>query len=120
MNQPVRVFTFGPAHGLPTGGPFGLKLEMALRMAGVPYERVIEDDHRKGPKRKSPWIEQGPTRMGDTELILAHLGVDLDGHLDPVERARGLLLRPRSRSTGTRCSSTSCSSIPVATSRWTR
>lgn len=93
MNDPLRVFTFGPAHGLPTAGPFGLKLELALRMAGVPYERVIEDDHRKGPKRKSPWIEQGAVRMGDTELILAHLGVDLERHLDPVDRARGLVLR---------------------------
>jgi glutathione S-transferase len=90
---PLRVFTFGPAHGLPTFGPFGLKLEMALRLAGVPYERVIEDDHRKGPKRKSPWIEQGATRMGDTSLILQHLGIDLDRALSPRERAQGLVLR---------------------------
>lgn len=93
MTAPLRLFTFGPAFGLPTAGPFGLKLELALRMAGIAYERVYEDDHRKGPKRKSPWIEQGDVRMGDTELILAHLGVDLEGHLDPVERARGVLLR---------------------------
>lgn len=93
MSVPLRIFTFGPAHGLPTAGPFGLKLELALRMAGVPYERVIENDNRKGPKRKSPWIEQGDVRMGDTALILAHLGVDLEAHVDPVERARGVLLR---------------------------
>lgn len=93
MRAPLRLFTFGPAHGLPTAGPFGLKLELALRMAGVPYERVVENDHRKGPKRKSPWIEQGDVRMGDTELILAHLGVHLDAHLPAAARAEGLLLR---------------------------
>jgi glutathione S-transferase len=93
MSEPLRVFTFGPLYGLPTSGPFGLKLELALRMAGVPYERVYEDDNRKGPKRKSPWIEQGSVRMGDTSLILAHLGIDLDAHLSPADRARGLVLR---------------------------
>lgn len=93
MDSPVRLFTFGPAHGLPTAGPFGLKLELALRMAGVPYERVYEDDHRKGPKRKSPWIEQGGVKLGDTGIILAHLGVDLEAHLSPAARAEGVLLR---------------------------
>ena len=79
--------------GLPTGGPFGLKLEMALRIAGVPYERVFEDDHRKGPKRKSPWIEQGGVRMGDTSMILQYLGVDLDARLTPRQRAESHALR---------------------------
>jgi hypothetical protein len=37
MNPAVmRLFTFAPAWGLPTAGPFGLKLEMCLRMLGVP------------------------------------------------------------------------------------
>jgi glutathione S-transferase len=91
--ETLRVFTFGPGYGLPTGGPFGLKLEMALRIAGVSYERVIENDHRKGPKRKSPWIEKGGVRMGDTSLILPFLGVDLDAGLSARDRAQGLALR---------------------------
>jgi hypothetical protein len=50
MNPPtMRLFTFAPAWGLPTAGPFGLKLEMCLRMLGVPYECVYENDNRKGP-----------------------------------------------------------------------
>jgi glutathione S-transferase len=93
MTQSLRVFTFGPQWGLPTAGPFGLKLEMCLRMANTAYERVIEDDLRKGPKRKSPWIEQGELRMGDTALILAHLGLDLDAGLTARERGQGLALR---------------------------
>jgi glutathione S-transferase len=90
MTETLRLFTFSGAHGLPTSGPFGLKLELALRMAGVPYERVSEDDHRKGPKRKSPWIERGAVRMGDTALILPFLGVDLDAALSPKDRAVGV------------------------------
>jgi glutathione S-transferase len=94
---PVRVYAFSPMWGLPTAGPFALKLIACLSMLGVPYELHFENDARKGPKRKSPWIEDGPVRMGDTELILRHLeatrGVSLDTHLDPETRARGLVLR---------------------------
>jgi glutathione S-transferase len=93
----VKVFTFPPAFGLPTAGPFGLKLLACLSMLGVPYELEFEPDARKGPKRKSPWIEDGGVRMGDTELILAHLArtraVQLDGHLSPGLAARGHALR---------------------------
>jgi glutathione S-transferase len=93
----LRVFTFDSAWGLPTSGPFGLKLEACLRMLGVPYERVYELDNRKGPKRKSPWIEDGDLRMGDTEFILEHVqnryGKELERDLSPLERARGHVLR---------------------------
>ena len=93
----LRVFTFGPAWGLPTAGPFGLKLEACLRMLRVPYERAHENDNRKGPKRKSPWIEEDGVRMGDTECILEHVqktrGLELDGALSPAERAQSQILR---------------------------
>lgn len=96
-DAPIRLFTFPAAWGLPTTGPFGLKLELALRILDVPYERVHEMDSRKGPKRKSPWIEQGSLRMGDTELILAHVAEAHGKRLpegDTAEaRARGHVLR---------------------------
>jgi glutathione S-transferase len=92
----LRVFTFHPAWGLPTCGPFGIKLQVCLRMLGVPYEQVNESDNRKGPKRKSPWIEDGTVRLGDTELILEHLkrtrGLDIDQALSPAERAESQVL----------------------------
>jgi glutathione S-transferase len=95
--RPLRLFTFKPAFGLPTGGPFGLKLEACFRILGVPYERVFENDVRKGPKRKSPWIEEGDLRLGDSELILEHVartrGKRLDEDLTPVEQARCHVLR---------------------------
>src|SRR5262249_40932699 len=98
MNEPpLRLYTFGPAWGLPTIGPFGLKLEACLRMLELPYERVVENDPRKGPKGKSPWIEDGGVRIGDTECVLQYLGqkrgIELDRDLSPVQRARGHMLR---------------------------
>jgi glutathione S-transferase len=97
MTAKLRVVTFGATWGLPTAGPFGLKLEACLRMLDVSYDRVFEGDNRKGPKRKSPWIEDGSLRLGDTELILEHIRrtrrKELDRDLSPAERARSHVLR---------------------------
>jgi glutathione S-transferase len=93
----IQLFTFSPAWGLPTAGPFGLKLEACLRLLGVPYDRIAEDDNRKGPKRKSPWIVDGDVKMGDSELILRYVaekyGKQLDRDLSPEQRARAHVLR---------------------------
>lgn len=93
----LRVFVFSAGFGLPTTGPFALKLEAWLRMAGIDYERVYEDDSRKGPKGKNPWIELRGERLGDTELIIERLarerGADLDARLSPRERAIALCAR---------------------------
>jgi glutathione S-transferase len=78
-------------------GPFALKLVGWLKMAGIEHQLVHEDNPGKGPKGKSPWIEDGPTRMGDTQLIIEHLcrtrGVDPDAGATEVERARDLAVR---------------------------
>ena len=69
----LRVFTFSPAFGLPTGGPFALKLLKWLDIAGIHYEQVIENDSGKGPNRKNPWIELNGKRIPDSEAIIDHL-----------------------------------------------
>jgi glutathione S-transferase len=92
-SAPLRLFAFGTGWGIPfeTSAPFPLKLAAWLRMAGVPYEMVEANDPSKGPKGKSPWIEWGATRMGDSTLIIEHvrqrLGIDLDAHLSDDQRA---------------------------------
>lgn len=97
MAEPLKVYVFPGAWGLPTNGPFALKLEAWLRFVGIPYDRVEEADPRKGPKGKNPWIEQGGVRMGDTDLIAQHLRPqakrDLDAHLAPEQRAIALAAR---------------------------
>jgi glutathione S-transferase len=65
-----------------------------LELARVPYEQVIENDSRKGPKGKNPWVELDGERIGDSEIIIGLLakrhGVDLDAGLTPEQRAAGL------------------------------
>ncbi len=92
----LRLFAYGTGWGVPfaTSAPFPLKLATWLRMAEIPFELVVANDARKGPKGKSPWIEYGDVRMGDSALIIEHLqerhGIDLDRHLDAHQRAIAL------------------------------
>lgn len=90
MNE-LKVFTFSPSWGLPTGGPFALKLIKWLELAGVSYRQVYEENSAKGPKGKSPWIELDGERIGDSELIIELLakrsGFDIEAGLAPAERA---------------------------------
>lgn len=93
------LYVLGPGWGIPfsSSAPFPVKLETWLRMAGIPYRAVVENNTGKGPKGKSPWIEQGPLRMADSELIIEHFaalhGIDFDAHLSPRERAESLAMR---------------------------
>lgn len=88
---PVIVYTFSPDWGLPTGGPFALKLLKWLEVAGVPFEQRIENNPAKGPKGKNPWIEIDGERIGDSEIIIETLakrtGFDIDSGLSPEQRA---------------------------------
>lgn len=97
MEPTLKFFMIGGEWGLPSISPFCLKLATWLRMTDMPHETVIEDDPRKGPKRKSPWIEDGEVRMGDSELIIEHLkrtrGVQPDAHLGSRDAAIGLCLQ---------------------------
>jgi glutathione S-transferase len=77
--------------------PFGVKLATWLRLARIEHVTMVENDPRKGPKGKSPWIVDGEVTMGDTELIIEHLrssrAVDPDAALSPREQAIALTLR---------------------------
>ncbi len=95
----LTLVTFGPAWGLPfqSCAPFPVKLECWLRLAQIPYRARIENDPRKGPKGKSPWVETAEGARGDSELIIAWLmrerAVDPDRTLSQRDRAEGLAWR---------------------------
>lgn len=90
----IRLHQFAPAFGLPNASPFCMKLEIYLRMAGLPYETVNSGDVLKAPKRKLPYIEDGVRVLADSSFIIEHLkatyGDPLDGWLGPAQRAVAL------------------------------
>lgn len=94
MTESVRLFVLQTGWGVPfeTSAPFPLKLATWMRMVGVDFEWVVENNTGKGPKGKSPWIEDGEVRMGDTSLIMEYLTskhglADLDAGLTAEQGA---------------------------------
>ncbi len=81
--EQLRVFTFAPGWGLPTVGPFALKLLGWLDWNGIVYRQEIENRSDRGPMGKSPWIEQGNLRLGDSDIIIRYLAAQ-QGQPDPT------------------------------------
>lgn len=83
--------------GLPSVGPFSLKLETYLRMTGIPYESVADATPFRGPKGKLPWIEHDGRTIGDSGFIIEYLeqrfGCNPNAQLGPGELAIALALR---------------------------
>ncbi|MDC3960084.1 glutathione S-transferase family protein [Polyangium jinanense] len=93
----LTVYKFGPAFGLPDLGPFVIKLETWLRMAGLPYRSEL-GDFRKAPKGKIPYAADGDRLIPDSSQIIDYLiekhGDRLnDGRFGPKERALGLAMK---------------------------
>ncbi|XP_071545471.1 failed axon connections homolog [Panulirus ornatus] len=65
-------------HCLPRGritphlSPFVMKLETYLRLAKIPYKLDFTEPF--GPKGKSPWITFNGEEIGDSQLVMEHLG----------------------------------------------
>lgn len=92
----ITLYQFPPALGLPNASPFCLKLELYLRMAGLPYRNRYTLELHRAPKGKLPWIDDDGTVIADSGLIIEYLkrthGDPLDGDLTPLQRARALAI----------------------------
>ena len=85
------------AWGLPSISPFCLKLDVYLRLVGLPFRAVVDATPFGGPKRKLPWIEHEGKKIGDSGFIIDYLesrfGCDPDAKLSAAERAAAHALR---------------------------
>jgi len=85
------------AWGLPSIGPFCLKLEAYLRIVDIPYRTVVDPTPFSAPKGKLPWIEHEGEKIGDSGFIIEYLerrfGVDPNAGLSDAERAVARSLR---------------------------
>lgn len=92
----ITLHQFPPAFGLPNASPFCLKLELYLRMAGLPYRNRYTLDLHRAPKGKLPWIDDDGIAVADSGLVIDYLkqkfGDPLDGNLMPLQRARALAI----------------------------
>jgi glutathione S-transferase len=93
----IELHSFPPVGIAETASPFGMKLAVWFRLAGIPYRIVSEADPSRGPKGKVPWIVDGDRVIADSSHIVEHytktLGIDLDAHLSATERAQALAIQ---------------------------
>jgi glutathione S-transferase len=93
----ITVFNFGPAWGLPSPSPFGLKLEAYMRMADIPYECEHVQRPAASPKRTVPWIRDGDLELADSGFIVEYLkrehGDRLNDGLTPAQLATAHAVR---------------------------
>ncbi|MFN3147021.1 MAG: glutathione S-transferase family protein [Paracoccaceae bacterium] len=76
----ITVYTFSPDWGLPTTGPFALKLLAWLGLHGIPHRTVVENNTRKAPAGKIPWAVIDGEPVADSDRIIARLS-----HLAPPD-----------------------------------
>ena len=69
----IKLYKFGPAFGLRETGPFVLKTMAYMRLAGIPFEDIVQGDPRKAPKKKIPYISDDGQEIGDSTFIIKHL-----------------------------------------------
>lgn len=93
----LKAYHLPGGWGLLSVSPFCLKLDAALRMAGVPHEAINVGAPFGGPKGKAPWIEHEGRKIGDSTFILDYVadrfGVDFNAGLTPAQRGQAVAIQ---------------------------
>ena len=93
----IKLYKFGPAFGLRETGPFVLKTMAYMKLAGIPFEDIVQGDPRKAPKKKIPYISDDGQEIGDSTFIIKHLkskfGDPLAEGLSAEQLAKGHALK---------------------------
>ena len=92
----IKLFTLGVAFGMRNVSPFCLKIEMLLTSLDIPFTEGVEQDPRKAPKGKLPFLEVDGVRIADSELITQYLDEITNGSvfagISAKDKAYGLAL----------------------------
>lgn len=91
----LKLYQFERTWGIPNLSHFCCKIETYLRMAGIEYE-VKSTLPLTAPKGKLPYIEDGDTKLGDSQFIIQYLKTNnknLDETLNNTELALSLAMQ---------------------------
>lgn len=88
----ITLYHFGSFQSLPDPSPFCLKVDVYLRMTGIPFTCSSGAHNlRRAPKGKLPFIEDNGKIIADSAIILDYLkqtyGDKLDAHLTAEQKA---------------------------------
>jgi glutathione S-transferase len=98
MTIVLHQFPTASGTGLLNVSPFCMKVEVYMRLAGLPYaKKESATEQMRAPKKKLPFIEDDGEVIADSGFIVEHLkrryGDRLDADLDRAARTRAHLLR---------------------------
>jgi glutathione S-transferase len=92
----ITLHTMAGTNELESLSPFCMKVEVYLKLQGLPYE-AKNSDPRKAPKGKAPWIDDDGKHVADSSAIIAYLEkkskTPLDAKLSAEQRARAHVLK---------------------------
>ena len=91
----LKLYQFERTWGIPNLSHFCCKIETYLRMADIEYE-IKATLPLTAPKGKLPYLEDGETKLGDSQFIIQHLKTnnnDLDEGLNKTELALSLAMQ---------------------------
>ena len=93
----LELLQFPRAFGLMNGSPFCMKVEVFLKLAGLPYEVNDRQPPMRLPKGKLPALRDGAVLVCDSQAIIRHLQCQyreqLPSALREPERGADLALR---------------------------
>lgn len=86
------LYCFGENFGIHEPSPFTLKIDLLLRMSGIPYQSITDVNNlRHAPKGKLPYAEDNGQIIADSFFITEHLkrfhGLSLDAWLTEQQKA---------------------------------
>ena len=93
----IKLFSIGPAFGLPDQSFFVSKVDSYLRINGIAFESVPDvNELSVDPKQKQPFIEDKGKVIADSAFIIDHINsqynVTLDNELTDEQRAMAYLI----------------------------
>ena len=88
----MKLHSFGPAFGLIDASPFVTKVKLFMALHSISYSEITDVDKlAKAPKKKFPYIEDGPNIIADSNAILKYLSkkhdIDMDSWLNAEQLA---------------------------------
>jgi len=92
----ITLYGFGPVLGMPDPSAFVVKVEVLLKMAGLPYHKDNSGALSKAPKGKLPFIDDDGTKVADSTFIRLYLEqkyqADFDLNMAPEQKAIAFLV----------------------------
>ncbi len=93
----LTLFSYPGLFGVADNNPYGLKVFAFLKLCGIAFRHEHVIDATEAPRDQLPYLLDGDEKIGDSDVIIAHLirrdGLPIDDGLTASQRDTHLLVR---------------------------